>query len=71
MMKRVISSGLVALAVVGVVSGCAMPDPCAALAPPTAAELAAVQAGSEVEREVSNGNVDCELSEGRWVQETN
>jgi hypothetical protein len=44
-------------------------DPCAGLAPPSAGELAAVQAGAEVERELSSG-VDCELVGNGWQRET-
>jgi hypothetical protein len=45
------------------------PSPCTRLAKPTPAELAIVQTGAEVEREIDG--YECDLINGQWQIERN
>jgi predicted component of type VI protein secretion system len=48
-------------------TGCNSVSPCTRLAPPTPQELAVVQAGAEVEREIEGA--ECDLVDGGWTEE--
>lgn len=55
-------------------SACQRQDPCRYLGPPTTADVAAANAGREVEvevdsagRVVEDGVTECVVSDGRWV----
>lgn len=48
-------------------TGCNTVSPCTRLAPPTPQELAVVQAGAEVEREIEG--FECDLVDGVWTEE--
>ena len=52
-----------------VVSGCSNGNPCAELGDPSPAEIAAANAGAEVEIEVDGtwGETECVVQRGRWV----
>lgn len=50
-----------------VLTGCNSESPCGRLGPPTAQELAVVQAGAEVEREIDG--FECDLVGGVWTEE--
>jgi predicted component of type VI protein secretion system len=58
---------LVLAAMTAALTGCNSVSPCASLAPPTAQELAVVQAGAEVEREIDGA--ECDLVGGVWTEE--
>lgn len=68
MIKRIMPLVIVALAGAMTMTACTE-DPCLKLAPPTTAELAAVKAGAQVERDGPNGT-ECDLVSGRWQRET-
>lgn len=67
MARRVLAAASVALVGALSLTSC-VEDPCRKLAPPNAAELAAVAAGAQVERDTPNG-VECDLIDGRWQRE--
>lgn len=68
-MKKIVTVGLAAVALVLSLSACNIPNPCATLPPSTPQELAIVATGAEVEREV-NGGTECDLVDGVWTRET-
>jgi len=51
-------------------TGCGA-SPCADLQRASQEEIAAANQGAEIEREVDHwsGDVECELNQGRWVEE--
>ncbi len=67
MSPRTPAALLAATAATLALTGCNSVSPCATLAPPTAQELAVVQAGAEVEREVDGA--ECDLVGGVWTEE--
>lgn len=64
MARRVLAAASVALVGALSLTSC-VEEPCRK---PNAAELAAVAAGAQVERDTPNG-VECDLIDGRWQRE--
>ena len=67
MSPRTPAALLAVTAVTLALTGCNSVSPCTRLAPPTAQELAVVQAGAEVEREIEG--FECDLVDGVWTEE--
>jgi hypothetical protein len=67
MRRRTTAVLIVTATAVLALTGCNSESPCGRLAPPTAQELAVVQAGAEVEREIEGA--ECDLVGGVWAEE--
>ena len=65
MMKRITLAASAALVTALLTGGCNAGNPCASMAPPTPAELAAAQQGADIERAVAGG--ECDLENGVWI----
>lgn len=70
-MRKTIISAVTALFAGGMLlTGCGS-SPCDDLERASQAEIAAANQGAEIERETAGwtGQVDCELHQGRWIEE--